>query len=198
MGQSGSLSDITFNPEAEETSFKAMPTPAIDSSFLYNRPIPSEPQNQRRRTRSTLNSNDFALEEQRIDRQMNESAGRYGSKISPALASAMAKMDATNPVYSQARGPGQEDCSSYTCKIFKAVGKDIGGDTWAQRNWGKKLNPGSQLAGDLVHFNTGKNSRHVGIDLGNGTFKHMSSSGSPKISDYASYPFQVVQVNRGI
>jgi cell wall-associated NlpC family hydrolase len=109
-----------------------------------------------------------------------------------------------NLKYSTKRGEGCTDCSAFTQDVFKnAYGVDIGGYTGSQRNAGRAVKPWEKRKGDLVFFDTGVGPQkgsgitHVGIDNGDGTFTHFSSTGGGgvKVSPYEGY-FPTKEVRR--
>ena len=126
------------------------------------------------------------------------------TSTSKALSSSIKNIDNQKLKYSQKRGKGCTDCSAFTQKVFKdTYGKDIGGWTGTQSEAGTGIKPGLQKYGDLVFFDTkdgrGLDVSHVGIDNGDNTFTHFSSTngGGVKISPYDGY-YPVKKVRRVI
>lgn len=70
------------------------------------------------------------------------------------------------------------DCSAFTQKFYKdKLNMDIPRSTLTQVKEGVKVDKSKLILGDLVFFKTGKNARHVGIYVGNGSFMHASIKG---------------------
>ena len=116
--------------------------------------------------------------------------------VPPNLSSAISDLESRKLKYSQDRGPGCTDCSAAVDTIYrKAYGKSPGITTKDQRAKGKWITNPS--VGDLIHFDSTKkkDSRHVGIYLGDGNMWHFSINGpqTVKLSDYiATAPNKLV------
>ncbi len=82
---------------------------------------------------------------------------------------------------------GYGDCSTFTCRANKALGKDIGATTFEQLGKGTAIDMKDLQYGDSVFFNTGNGNRHTGIFTGNDTFRHLSSTGGVKDSSLSNY-----------
>ena len=68
------------------------------------------------------------------------------------------------------------DCSAYAQRVYRDLfGINLPRTTAKQRRTGSSVASGPLRAGDLLFFNTGFRSRHVGIYLGDGSFIHVSS-----------------------
>lgn len=68
------------------------------------------------------------------------------------------------------------DCSAYAQRVYRDLfGINLPRTTAKQRRTGSSISVRSLRAGDLLFFNTGFRSRHVGIYLGDGSFIHVSS-----------------------
>lgn len=69
------------------------------------------------------------------------------------------------------------DCSALIQKAYKhKLNIKLPRTTFYQSKLGKYVNINQLKTGDLVFFKTGKNSRHAGIYMKNGTFMHASTS----------------------
>ena len=72
-----------------------------------------------------------------------------------------------------ARGPHGFDCSGFTQQCYRAIGLDIGANTYEQIKNGTSVSPSQIQRGDLIFPHTG----HVVIWLGDGTIMHSPQSG---------------------
>lgn len=80
-----------------------------------------------------------------------------------------------------ATGPDSFDCSGFTQYIYKkAYGKTIPRVSYAQAEYGQKIDKDDLQPGDLVFFDTMNKGRvsHVGLYIGNNKFIHAASSKS--------------------
>lgn len=80
-----------------------------------------------------------------------------------------------------ATGPDSFDCSGFTQYIYKkAYGKNIPRVSYAQAEYGQKVEKNDLQPGDLIFFDTMNKGRvsHVGIYIGNNKFIHAASSKS--------------------
>lgn len=69
------------------------------------------------------------------------------------------------------------DCSAFVQNLYQTVyGFSLERTTEAQAEQGYQVLPGELLPGDLIFFNTGWRTRHVGVYLGNNEFVHASTS----------------------
>ncbi len=69
------------------------------------------------------------------------------------------------------------DCSAFVMRVFRdEFGVEIPRTTRNQLRAGSAVNPRRLRVGDLVFFQTGRNTMHVGIVLRNGRFMHASVS----------------------
>lgn len=76
------------------------------------------------------------------------------------------------------------DCSAFVQITFREqFGLNLPRTTLGLRNQGKSIAKSQLTTGDLVLFNIGKGTRHVGIYLGNDQFVHASSSRGVMISN---------------
>ncbi len=145
--------------------------------------------------------NEQVKESNTLDRTQPESSLISGKESLPKMPESNSSLISSikgigNPTYSkEKRGQkGFEDCSSAACKVMKnAYGKDVGNTTLAMRSKGRSVS--DSVVGDLLHFDTGKDTRHVGIDIGGGDMWHMSTSG-PRTQSISSYPFKAVDRRR--
>lgn len=70
------------------------------------------------------------------------------------------------------------DCSAFTQRVFKEkFDISIPRSTRTQVNTGVEIKRSELELGDLVFFKTGKQDRHVGIYMGDGSFMHASIKG---------------------
>ncbi|HEY9199951.1 MAG TPA: NlpC/P60 family protein [Gammaproteobacteria bacterium] len=76
------------------------------------------------------------------------------------------------------------DCSGYVFLTYKnKFNKNIPRSTELLSRYGKEIQPGQIMPGDLVFFKTGWKTRHVGIYINDGKFMHASSSRGVMISN---------------
>ncbi|AXI99672.1 lipoprotein Spr/probable lipoprotein NlpC [Cyclonatronum proteinivorum] len=69
------------------------------------------------------------------------------------------------------------DCSAFVMLVFRnGFGVEIPRTTDQQMRHGTRIRPQQLRVGDLVFFQTGRNTRHVGIVLSGGRFMHASTS----------------------
>ncbi len=69
------------------------------------------------------------------------------------------------------------DCSSFVQMMMKdAFGIDIPRTTREQMEFGRRIPPGSARLGDLIFFQTGRTTYHVGILMRGDFFMHASTS----------------------
>lgn len=69
------------------------------------------------------------------------------------------------------------DCSAYVMNAYRSVfDVSLPRTTLAQAEVGEPIDKSELVPGDLVLFKTGRNSRHVGIFVGDNGFMHASSS----------------------
>ena len=91
------------------------------------------------------------------------------------------------------------DCSAFVQIIMKdAFGITIPRTTREQLNYGTRVRPGSTRLGDLVFFQTGRTTYHVGIMLRGDFFMHASTSRGVTI-DRLGEPYwkeRMIQVRR--
>ncbi len=75
------------------------------------------------------------------------------------------------------------DCSAFVMIVYRdAFGIDIPRTTADQITFGNRVNPRRLRIGDLVFFQTGRRTLHVGILLRDGRFMHASTSSGVMIS----------------
>ncbi|MCH8567064.1 MAG: NlpC/P60 family protein [Balneolales bacterium] len=75
------------------------------------------------------------------------------------------------------------DCSAFVMMVFKnGFDIDIPRNTAEQMSFGSAVSPRQLMIGDLVFFQTGRNTLHVGIVLRGGDFMHASTSQGVMIS----------------
>jgi len=94
-----------------------------------------------------------------------------------------AKAQLGKPYVYGASGPKSFDCTGFVTYVFKHFGYSLPrtAKSMGYGNWGTKLTRSKLKAGDIVFFNTIKDSDlsdHAGIYLGDGEFIHCSSSKS--------------------
>lgn len=91
------------------------------------------------------------------------------------------------------------DCSAFVQIVMKdAFGITIPRTTREQLNYGKRVRPGAIRLGDLVFFQTGRTTFHVGIMLRGDFFMHASTSRGVTI-DRLGEPYwkeRMIQVRR--
>jgi lipoprotein Spr len=76
------------------------------------------------------------------------------------------------------------DCSAFTQMAYKqAFTQEIGRNTSMQFKVGKAVQRNELVVGDLVLFKTGKNTRHIGIYIGNEQFLHASVTFGVSVAD---------------
>ena len=81
------------------------------------------------------------------------------------------------------------DCSAFVMNVYKdAFGIQIPRVTSDQMTFGERVNPRRLRIGDLVFFQTGRRTLHVGILLRDGRFMHASTSSGVMIS-HLSEPY---------
>ncbi|MCC5935514.1 MAG: C40 family peptidase [Balneolales bacterium] len=69
------------------------------------------------------------------------------------------------------------DCSAFVMLVYRnGFGVELPRTTDQQMRAGTRVNPRQLRVGDLVFFQTGRNTRHVGIVLSGGRFLHASTS----------------------
>lgn len=69
------------------------------------------------------------------------------------------------------------DCSAFIQQVMKAAfNVDLPRTTRQQINFGSGVNPRRMKTGDIVFFQTGRNTLHVGILLNDGNFMHAGTS----------------------
>jgi cell wall-associated NlpC family hydrolase len=69
------------------------------------------------------------------------------------------------------------DCSAFVQQVMKAAfNVDLPRTTRQQINFGSGVNPRRMKTGDIVFFQTGRNTLHVGIMLNDGNFMHAGVS----------------------
>lgn len=69
------------------------------------------------------------------------------------------------------------DCSAFVQQVMKAAfNVDLPRTTRQQINFGSGVNPRRMKTGDIVFFQTGRNTLHVGIMLNDGNFMHAGTS----------------------
>lgn len=69
------------------------------------------------------------------------------------------------------------DCSAFVQQVMKAAfNVDLPRTTRQQINFGSSVNPRRMKTGDIVFFQTGRNTLHVGIMLNDGNFMHAGTS----------------------
>ena len=69
------------------------------------------------------------------------------------------------------------DCSAFVVLVFRnGFGVELPRTTAEQMRHGTQVHPRQLKVGDLVFFQTGRNTRHVGIVLSGGRFMHASTS----------------------
>ncbi len=69
------------------------------------------------------------------------------------------------------------DCSGFVYLTYQsAIGFTVPRTTQALAQTGERVSKSQLRVGDLIFFNTGKKTRHVGIYLGNHEFLHASTS----------------------
>ena len=91
------------------------------------------------------------------------------------------------------------DCSSFVRIIMRdAYGISIPGTTREQMQVGRRVSPGAARLGDLVFFQTGRTTYHVGILMRDDFFMHASTSRGVTI-DRLREPYwqqRMIQVRR--
>jgi lipoprotein Spr len=76
------------------------------------------------------------------------------------------------------------DCSAFTQLTYRQrFGIDLPRDTGAQRTVGNEVSRARMAPGDLLFFETGALSRHVGIYLGESRFLHVSERAGVMLSN---------------
>lgn len=83
------------------------------------------------------------------------------------------------------------DCSGFVYAVMKNFGVSLNRSSYTMVNDGIEVSKSNLVAGDLVFFNSGGNSRisHVGIYLGDGTYIHST--------DGAAYGVTITSMNSG-
>lgn len=83
------------------------------------------------------------------------------------------------------------DCSGFVYAVMKNFGVSLNRSSYTMANDGVEISKSELMAGDLVFFNSGGNSRisHVGIYLGDGTYIHST--------DGAAYGVTITNLNSG-
>lgn len=80
------------------------------------------------------------------------------------------------------------DCSALVQILYKEqFGIDLPRTTATQVKEGKKVSRKDLKIGDLVFFKTGRNTRHVGVYIGDNQFVHASTSRGVMISTLNNY-----------
>ena len=80
------------------------------------------------------------------------------------------------------------DCSSFVQKVYKnAFNINLPRTTKQQVKLGRWIPEETAKVGDLVFFKTGRNTRHVGVYIGNGKFVDSASSKGVTESSLDSY-----------
>ncbi len=90
-------------------------------------------------------------------------------------------------------GPRTFDCSGFTSYVYKKTGVNIPRTSRSQSKYGKAVKREHLKAGDLIFFDTSRQSKgiinHVGIYIGNNNFIHASSAKKRVVITSLNKPF---------